>query len=464
MTHQKLGRGAAIAAIGLSTVFVAAGCSASTPSDDVAPSVNPTAAVTITVGNMPTADQAENLKAFKDQVAAFEELHPNITVEGDETRFDVSTFNSLLVGDTLPTTMIVPRTNIQQLVQNEQVKDITPFIQDDELLSQQNPVLTEATTGTDGDVYGVTTSAYTMGLVYNRAIYEAAGLDPDNPPTTWEEVRQNAVTIAQATGDTGFIIPTSNNGGGWVTTAISNAFGGTVETVDGDDVTVTADNDGTQSALGFLNDIRWTDNAAGSTFLLKYGDVLQAMGAGTIGQTVVGADQYYNLVVVTGMDPDDVGIAPMPQSDDGLGALGGGNINIVNPNATADETAAALEWIKFYYLNRYIDEDSAVAFAKANAADDLPVGVPEVPLFDDKTYDQYLSWIDPYINVPRDHFTAYLDSLGKLPIVNEPQIGAQSIYGALDAVVQQVLTEEGTDIDAALKTASSNAQATIDAS
>ncbi|HEY9266778.1 MAG TPA: extracellular solute-binding protein, partial [Mycobacterium sp.] len=279
MTHQKLGRGAAIAAIGLSTVFVAAGCSASTPSDDVAPSVNPTAAVTITVGNMPTADQAENLKAFKDQVAAFEELHPNITVEGDETRFDVSTFNSLLVGDTLPTTMIVPRTNIQQLVQNEQVKDITPFIQDDELLSQQNPVLTEATTGTDGDVYGVTTSAYTMGLVYNRAIYEAAGLDPDNPPTTWEEVRQNAVTIAQATGDTGFIIPTSNNGGGWVTTAISNAFGGTVETVDGDDVTVTADNDGTQSALGFLNDIRWTDNAAGSTFLLKYGDVLQAMGA-----------------------------------------------------------------------------------------------------------------------------------------------------------------------------------------
>lgn len=463
MTIQRIRRAAGVGAAVLVIGLVAAGCSASGDEPDAAPALDPDAEVTINVGDMPNEASAANLEAFKTRVAEFEELHPNITVVGEETRFDVSTFNALLVGGTLPTTLVVPRTNIQPLIQNEQVKDLTAFVEGDELLAAQNPILTEPAQDSDGSTFGIATSAYTMGLVYNRALYEEAGLDPDSPPTTWDELRENAIAISEATGKTGFIIPTTNNGGGWVTTALSYAFGGTLEDVDGDTVTVTADNDGTVAALEFLQGLRWDDNAAGSTFLLKYADVLDGLGAGDIGQTVIGADQYNTLVASRGMDPDDVGIAPIPQADDGLGALGGGSIAIVNPKATDNETAAAIEWNKFLYLQRYVDEDAAVAFASANADDDLPVGVPEVPLFDEERYDEYLGWIDQYINVPRDHFTQYLDSLNTLPIVTEPAVGAQSIYGAIDAVVQQVLTEEGTDIAAALKNASTTAQATIDA-
>jgi putative chitobiose transport system substrate-binding protein len=42
-------------------------------------------------------------------------------------------------------------------------------------------------------------------FAYNKKIYEQAGLDPNKPPKTWEEMRQQAVTIKQKTGKYGFV-------------------------------------------------------------------------------------------------------------------------------------------------------------------------------------------------------------------------------------------------------------------
>ena len=36
-------------------------------------------------------------------------------------------------------------------------------------------------------------------------LFEQAGLDPDNPPTTWDEVREAAKTITEKTGKAGFM-------------------------------------------------------------------------------------------------------------------------------------------------------------------------------------------------------------------------------------------------------------------
>jgi putative chitobiose transport system substrate-binding protein len=42
-------------------------------------------------------------------------------------------------------------------------------------------------------------------FMYNKKIYEQAGLDPNKPPATWEELKQQAVTIKQKTGKYGFV-------------------------------------------------------------------------------------------------------------------------------------------------------------------------------------------------------------------------------------------------------------------
>jgi putative chitobiose transport system substrate-binding protein len=46
-------------------------------------------------------------------------------------------------------------------------------------------------------------------FIYNKKIYEDAGLDPNSPPKTWEEMKQQSIIIKQKTGKYGFV-PTYN--------------------------------------------------------------------------------------------------------------------------------------------------------------------------------------------------------------------------------------------------------------
>ena len=52
----------------------------------------------------------------------------------------------------------------------------------------------------EGDLYGLPFTAEGSILLYNKNLFEQAGLDPDSPPTTWEELYDAAVAI-DALGD-----------------------------------------------------------------------------------------------------------------------------------------------------------------------------------------------------------------------------------------------------------------------
>ncbi len=68
--------------------------------------------------------------------------------------------------------------------------------------------------------------AYGIGLQYNRQLFEQAGLDPDQPPTTWDEVRAAAKQIAEKTGQAGYVQMSQSNTGGWQSTIATYARGG----------------------------------------------------------------------------------------------------------------------------------------------------------------------------------------------------------------------------------------------
>jgi len=453
--------GIAVAGIVLSGCAGAAEPAASASAEGAA--CDPDADVTITVGERPTSDQTANLEAWENAIDAFQDEHPNITIDDEETKYDVSTFAALLVGGTLPTTLQVPFTDIQTLIERDQAADITSYVEDDDVLSQLNPQLAAVTQDADGRTYGVVRAAYTMGLIYDRALFEQAGLDPDAPPTTWDDVLDAAATITKKTGQTGFIIPTTGNVGGWLLTSMSYSNGDLVEEIDGDTAKVTLDTPGMEASLQFLHDVRWEKDAAGANYLYDNNAIRDDIAAGSIGQSLNGANLYNSLVIGRGMPKEDFGLAPFPVGDDPIGVLGGGNIQWYNPKATPDQLCAALEWTKFYFLNRYVDEDAAVTWAEAQVADDLPVGLPEVPVVSDEQYQTYLGWIEPYINVPRENFTAYLDSLATAEIVPEPARKAQELYAALDPVAQAVLTREDADFSELLKAAQAQVQDLIDA-
>ena len=161
--------------------------------------------------------------------------------------------------------------------------------------------------------------------------------------------------------------------------------------------------------------------------------------------------------------PDDYGITTIPLADSpDAGVLGGGTLAAVNVVTTEAERDAAVEWIDFYYIQKLITQEGAVADAEALKANNQPVGVPALPIFDKATYDESQIWIKDYINVPVDQMTPFTSKIFEQPLVTEPTAHTQELYAALDPVVQAVLTDQNADIDALLDAANAQVQAILD--
>ncbi|MDR6168222.1 hypothetical protein CBF90_00290 [Microbacterium sp. AISO3] len=451
MTKRFRSVAAAIAIGGLS-VAALAGCS----SDAAAPADG---TVTIEIGDRPTADRPEDRAYFDERVAAFEKANPDIDLQPVETGYDASTFQALAAGGSLPDVMSVPLTEPQGLIKRNQAADITDALESEGLLDALNPTILALTKNSDDRVFAIPTNAYSFGLVYNRDLFAQAGLDPENPPKTWDEVREAAKKISDATDAAGFSVLTTANTGGWQFTGMTYSFGGTVENEDGSKATF--DDAPSTDALELLQTMRWDDGTLPENTLYDVQSQGQDFAAGKIGMILGASDSYYNVVQNLKLPAEQFGIGGMPQSGGTQGTLSGGTVQIVNPNASDAEKTAAVKWVEFFYLQRFLDEDTAVEDARASSEAGSVTGLPGLPVVNADQYSEYFTWIADYINVPSANFTPYLEASADIPIVPEPVNNAQEVYGALDTVVQTVLTDKGADIPALLSTAQSDVQSRL---
>ena len=449
---------AAVAAVALAGAGVLAGCSsAGSDAND--------GKVHITVASLiPGSDKAA-FKAFDDRVKEFEKANPDIVVKSEEYQWTGPTFATQLAGGTLPDVFNVPFTDSQSLIQAGQLADITAEVNKLPYASKFNEnVLAVAK---DGDkIYGIPYGPYAMGLSYNRDIFTKAGLDPDKPPTTWDEVRADAKTISEKVpGVAGYMQMTQGNTGGWELTTTVYARGGRMETTEGGKTKVTTNNPVTKEALQWLKDLRWKDNSVGSNFLLDWSGINQAFGAGQIAMYPSGSDVLTSLVQQNAVDPKNYGLTMLPidTSNKDAGVLGGGNVAAVSPKSSQAQKDAAVKWIDFYYMQKLLNQDQAVADAKVLVKSGQPVGVPTLPVFDKATYDQNMEWIKDEINVPQANVAPFTDKIFDATLVPEPNKHTQELYGALDTVVQAVLTDQNADIDQLLSKVDSDIQKLVDA-
>ena len=65
----------------------------------------------------------------------------------------------------------------------------------------------------NGKVYGIPTNNETMAFIYNKKIFERAGLDPSKPPATWADVVKYSKQIKDKTGKWGFGLVARVNAG-----------------------------------------------------------------------------------------------------------------------------------------------------------------------------------------------------------------------------------------------------------
>ncbi|MFF5476318.1 ABC transporter substrate-binding protein [Streptomyces sp. NPDC012935] len=401
----------------------------------------------ITVNCMPPKSAKVDRQFFEQDIASFEKQNPDIDVVAHDAFpcQDPKTFDAKLAGGQMEDVFYTYFTDARHVVDINQAADLTPYLKELKSYETIQQQLRDIYT-VDGKVYGIPRTGYSMGLIYNKKLFEQAGLDPEKPPATWDELRAAAKKIAGlGNGTVGYADYSAQNQGGWHFTAELYSQGGDVVSADGKQATI--DTPEGRAVLQNLHDMRWTDNSMGSKQLLVINDVQQMMGSGKLGMYLSAPDNIPILVKEKGGDYKDLALAPMPG---GKGTLIGGDGYMFNKKASPDQIRAGLQWLDHMFLTPGDGFLGDYARAKKN---DAPVGLPEPRLFSGAADAKDQQVKEANANVPVENYQAFLDGNQSLDMKIEPP-SAQQIYSVLDGVVSAVLTKKDADIDQLLKDAS----------
>jgi ABC-type glycerol-3-phosphate transport system substrate-binding protein len=442
--HRKVAAIALAAGLGLSL----AACSTKNDSNDSAGGK-----VTITVDCQPVGAQAELLRDWNADVVTFQNLNPNITIKSVSVGAQCNNppdFTARLAGGTVTDVFYGYMTDLQQVIDSGQAMEITKNITNETVPTWPNVAdgAKAAFTDSSGAVWGIPTKNYSMGLVYNKKLFQQAGLDVKNPPKTWAEVRDAAKKIA-ALGDgiAGYSEYSAGNTGGWHFTAELYAQGGQVLSADGKKADF--NNAMGKQVLQNLKDMRFADNSMGSKQLLTWPDLLTNAGAGKVGMFVGAPDTTTAIVTQFQGKYEDWAMGPMPGQDGPAKAtLGGGEGYFFKKGLTDEQINAGLKWIAFQKLTPGKGQFDYVRAKPENQ----PVGLPQPQLFTpgSDVHKQDLELRKANANINVEDFQIFENN--PVPIKAEPA-NAQAIYAILDGAMSAVLTNPNANIDAELKKA-----------
>ncbi|GHH82467.1 sugar ABC transporter substrate-binding protein [Streptomyces sulfonofaciens] len=401
----------------------------------------------ITVNCEPPKSAKVDRGFFDQDVASFEKQHPDIAVTPHDAFpcQDPKTFDAKLAGGQMEDVFYTYFTDAAHVVDINQAADLTPYVKDLKSYPTIQKQLRDIYT-VDGRIYGIPRTGYSMGLVYNKKLFKKAGLDPEKPPATWQEVRADAKRIAALGGGTvGYADYSAQNQGGWHFTAELYSQGGDVVSPDGKKARV--DTPEGRAVLQNLKDMRWKDDSMGSKQLLVLNDVQLMMGSGKLGMYLAAPDNIPILVKEKGGNYKDLALAPMPG---GKGTLIGGDGYMFNKKDSPAQIRAGLKWLDHMFLTPGKGFFGDYARARKH---DAPVGLPEPRLFTGAADAEDQQIKKANANVPVDNYQRFLDGNKQLDLKIEPP-QAQQIYSVLDGAVSAVLTKKDADIDQLLKDAS----------
>ena len=418
--------------------------------------------VTFTVTNMPPETDTVVNQAWKDQVARFQALYPNVTIEGLEYTYQPDSFSALVAGNQVPTLFQVYMTDPMKYIDSGVAADITAIFDAQNLRDVFNTDIINLATK-DDKVYGIPYNAYGMGLGYNIQMLADAGFDA--PPATWEELRAMAKALTNRdAGVSGFSM--INDGGpatGWHFTVLGYTFGATPQDI------IQTNEDGSYTAgfgqgplvdaLQLLKDLRWTDDVLPRD-VLDWGTNGTGLATGSAAMVMMAGDQYrWIKTTFRETDMENIGFAPLPAGPGGIGTLTGGDMYLVSSAATDDQKEAAV----YFELWRLLDPTEIQNGLEAQKAEDNPaVGGPALPLYIGDYQAARTAFEQPYYTLPYDNYAPFLDAIstGEAQLLVEPSPAGQQYYAAIGAVVSAILADESVDPAAALAEAAQTFQST----
>ena len=444
---------AAVAVAGL--VLAAAACSSNSASSNA--SAGSGGKVTISIDCAPpAAQQPVQNKEWLEDVAIFEKANPTITINSvynypcDAVP---ATFTAMLRAGTETNLYYTYFTDLPQVLLAGQAANITSYVNSTTVPNLKDIVPSSMKAVTAGKtIYGLPDSNYTQGLIYNRKLFSEAGLNPNDPPTTWAQVETDATAIAKlGNGIEGWGDYSAGNNGGWHFSSYMDALGGSTVNDSGAAPTANFDNADGTAVLEALHTLRFTDNAMSATQGLAWGTLQQQFAEGKLGMYIGAPDDIYNVIVPVDKGTlSDIGMGPLPSvNGTPAGSLSGGNDYMFSPKDTPAQIEAGIKWIDFEDLT---PGDGQFNFARQKA-DGFPVGFPEPELFTGATGTKINQLRTQYATINTSYYTPFVNA--QEPGDGEPY-DAQAVYKTLDPVMLAVLTEPNANIPALLKSAAAN--------
>jgi len=199
--HRKLGSAVALVALVAVGLPAAAGASVGAQGDGTACPVKALKAgdaVEITFWHQMTA---ENEVVLEDLVAAFEAEHPNISVNLVNQTTYVDLFEKYTAGletGDLPDLGQFEDTTIQQLVDSQSTIPMQSCVKADKYSTKDFLPRTLAFYTTQGTLRSMPFNISNIVTFFNRTAVEEAGIDPDVPPATFEQLREYSQKIVDA--------------------------------------------------------------------------------------------------------------------------------------------------------------------------------------------------------------------------------------------------------------------------
>jgi len=232
--------------------------------------------------------------------------------------------------------------DIYELIEQDAIvafDDIVSTPEEKEWLDSFYPTLMQ-NGRTAGKTWGIPFQRSTIVMYYNKDAFRAAGLDPDQPPATWDEFVAAGRKLTKGDGSQwGMMIP-STGYPYWIFGALTMQNDQVLMNDAGDKTYFDAP--GTVAALEFWKDLGATHKVMPEG-TIEWGTLRQNF---LEGRTAIMWHSTGNLTVVKNKAKFDFGVAMLPASKRRGTPTGGGNFYIFK-KTTPEERVAAMKLIKY---------------------------------------------------------------------------------------------------------------------
>lgn len=420
----------------------------------------------ISVGAWPPKGH-KDLEPMNKRKAEFERANPDVVVNGDEWSFDLRSFYAKAAGGSIPTLYNTNYTEVSQIIEAGYSADLTNVLKKRGYDGMFNKDVLSVISK-DNKIYAFPMSAYILGLAYNTELFEKAGLMESDgtpkQPKDWDEVREFAVKIKEATGKPGIVFPTSTNHGGWLFTPVAWSFG--VEFMKKDENgkwKATFNSPECAAALQYIKDLKWKYDVLPQNTLINGDEFSKIFASGNAGMEIAAGD-IPRKVVSFGMTPDQLGIMAMPRGPKQHVTLMGGGVWNVKGGSTEDQIDAAIRWIEL--TTNYKATDDFITNKRNSLKNDVEagklVGIKSMSVWSQnaESVKAENSLIDEYANSNINHVKLYNDFVADCPAKIQPEepVCAQELYATLDNCIQEVLVNKDADCAAVLEKANADFQ------